>query len=1274
MIAVPRLDPRIVLYLRRALHYAAYAVAAVLIVLCAIALTLRLWIMPQIDRHRPAIERLASEATGVAVSIGVIQADWRGLNPRLRMEAVRFGEPGALPALTLPSVETTLSWTSLLLAEPRLVHLQLQRPHLVIHRDRQGVIRVAGIAVNTPGATGPFPDWLLRQRKLSVHQATVVWQDDMLGAPPLTLSELNLAMTNRLGRHRLGLTARPPDAVARRIDVRADFRGRSIDRLEDFSGQLFVQAEGAEAGALRTWAPWAQASVRSGTGALRFWLDFSRRQVDGVVGDVRLRQVRLGPSEDLPEIGFERIDGRLGWRRTAIGQDYFVERLSFVSPRGRRAAPASLKVKVANRPDGGVGELRVETEALQLEALTALIGAVPIPRQAHDLIEAHEPRGLVERLRLRWSGPQSYEIQASLRDVGFRAADGIPGLTGLSGTLRATERGGEARLDARGLGVQDASLFRHPLAFDTAQSRLNWTRRPDGGVQIELDDVRLNNPDLAATASGSIVLAPGKSPELDLNAHLTRGLGNAVWRYLPLAVSDDAYDWLRRGIRAGLSDETRLILRGPLDRFPFHEGGGQFRVDVRVRDAVIEVAPGWPRFIGVNGWVVFRDTAMEIQVDRAQVEGIPGIELYGIRGLTPDLHFTQDEILHIEGRARGPTAAFLDYIRASPVNDYTDRFIEPMRAEGRGELTLRLNLPLRRIDASTVSGVYRIADNRLDPGHGMPVLEHLKGDLAFTHRDLSAKGLNAQLLGQPAVLSLQGGAGGRLSLHVDGRIEPASLAAWVPDSLRRRLQGATRYRAEIGLREPRTELRVESDLKGLAIDLPEPLGKPAEQAQNLWLSHSSAGPDQTTLQLRYGQVLSLHAVMGKPGTPPSVSALVGQGETRPPRNPGLSLEIAQARLDLDPWLDLLGGQGDSTLPLSSLTLTAGELIVHDRLFTGTQVSARPNGEAGWQLQISGREVQGELQWQSGERHPSLKARFRRLAVPEAAPGPRPSRRPAQKLEIEANVQAESFLVQGRDVGRLELAARPEARGLRLQTLRIVNPDGRLEASGLLSNQARRDSILDVRLDSGNLNGLLSRLGFPGNVRRGELALTGRVGWPGGPTEFSLDRLSGDLDIRLRNGQFLKLDPGAGRLLGVLSLQALPRRINLDFRDIFSEGFAFDEITAPVHLERGVAQVADLRMRGPAASISIRGEVDLTRETQDLRVAVQPRLEDTLAAGAMLINPAVGVGALVASKVLKDPISRAATFEYRVRGSWTEPEVSRIPRARSADEAGTTSPP
>ncbi len=1259
--------------LRRTLHYAAYAVAGVVIVLSTIALVLRLWIMPDIDRYRPEVARVIGEATGVPVEIGRLDAGWHGLNPRLRIDNLRLTPPGELPALTLPRVEATLSWASVLLLELRLAALEIDRPHLVIHRDKQRVIRVAGIPVNTAGRPSPLPDWLLEQRMTVVRQGTLVWQDDLLEAPPLTLSELNLVLLNRLGRHRLGLTARPPDSVARFLDVRADFRGRSIERLEDFAGRLYVRAEGAASAALGTWAPWAQPSVRSGVGTLRFWLDFSQRRVDGVVGDVRLSRVGIGPTEALPEIRFDRIDGRLGWRRTERGQDYFVERLSFVSPLGRKAAPANVRVQVTDRADGKLGELRVQAEELRLEALTALIGAVPIPRQAHDLIEAHDPRGQIDRLRLVWRDRDHYTLEARLREVGVRAGHGFPGINGLSGEVSASDRGGQARIEARRLIVDDAEVFRHPLAFDRAEAKLAWQARADGGLAFKLEDLRLVNADLDATGRGSMLMRPGAAPELDLTAQLSRAVGNAVWRYLPRSVSDDAYDWIRRGIKAGISDDTRLILRGPLDRFPFHQGGGQFRVDVRVRDAEVEVAPSWPRFINVSGWLVFRDTAMEILVESAQVDGVPGIQLSGIKGLVPDLHFSDAEILHIEGRARGATAAFLDYIRASPVYDYTDRFTEHMRAEGRGELILRLDLPLRRIVDSTVAGVYRAVDNRLDPGREMPVLERLSGDLRFTHRELNAKGLSAQLFGHPASLSIQSGAGGRVTLTVEGRIDPPALATWVPDPWLRRLKGTTGYRAEIALRQQLTDLRIESDLQGLAIDLPEPLGKPAERPESLLVTHGRNEAGQTALLVRYGRILSSRALLGRAGEAPSVSVLIGQGEARAPRDPGLTLEAAQGRLNLDAWLALADGQAGGKLPIRAVTLIANELILFDRLFTGTQINARP-ADAGWQLRISGRELQGDLSWQPGETHPTLQGRFRRLAIPGPATGTTAAKRAERNWRLEADVRADSFLVSNRDVGAIELLARPDAHGLRLQTLRLTNPDARLEADGLLSDQSGRYSSINLRLESRNLSGLFSRLGYPGNIRRGEGSVTGRVGWQGGLADFSLDKLSGDLDINLKKGQFTKLDPGAGRLLGVLNLQSLPRRINLDFRDIFSEGFAFDEIESPIHLERGIAYLTDFSMRGPAASIAMKGEIDLVRETQTLRVAVQPRLEDTLAAGAMLVNPAVGVGALVASRVLKDPISKAATLEYMVRGSWTEPEVSRIPRARAAEEEAAPAPP
>ncbi len=1258
--------------LRRTLHYAAYTLAAVVIVLSSLALALKLWILPDIDRYRPELARLIGEATGVPATIGTLAAGWRGLSPYLRLGQVQLLPDGELPALTLPRVEATLSWTSVLFADLRLATLEFDRPHLVIRRDRQGVIYVAGIPVNTAGSPSTLPDWLLRQRQTVVRKATLVWQDELLNAPPLTLSELDLVLLNRLGRHRLALTARPPDSVARWLDVRADFRGRTVRRLEGFAGKLYVYAVGATATALGTWAPWAQPSVRSGHGSLRFWLEFSQRRIDGLVGDVRLHRVGIGPTESLPEIRFERIDGRLGWRRTKAGHDYYVERLSFTAPSGRKAAPASVRVHVGHGDDGKLDALRVEVEALRLEALTALIGAVPIPRQAHDLIEAFDPRGQVDRLQLSWQDKGRYSLEARFQEVGLRAGHGIPSLSGLSGEVTASERGGEARLDSQRLTWDDAQIFRHPLAFDRVMARLAWKLQADGGLALKIDDLRLTNADFAATAGGSILLKPGAAPEVDLTARLRRGMGNAVWRYLPRSVSEDAYDWIRRGIKAGLAEEASMILRGPLDRFPFHQGGGQFRVDVKLRDAEVEVAPDWPRFVGIHGHLVFRDTAMELLLKTARISGVPGIALSGIKGVVPDLHFSDDETLFIEGRAHGPTSAFLDYIRASPIHDYTDRFTEGMRAQGQGGLSLRLNLPLRRLAASTVAGVYRLVDNRLDPGHGMPVLEHLSGEIGFTHRQVNAKGLSAKLLGQPATLDLHSGPAGRVILNIDGRLLPAALAPWIGEDWLRRVKGATSYRAELALHRQQTDLRVESELEGVAIDLPQPLGKPAERAAPLLvtLSHAAA---QTNVLVKYDQILTARALLGEGDDGPRIAIRIGHGEAPLPRHSGLTLEAAQSSLDLDAWLALVDGVGGKGLDIHALTLTANELIVFDRRLTGTQLTAQTTA-AGWLVQVAGRELEGEIRWRPTGTHTAVEGRFRRLSIPPPTANGATVSQPKRSANIEAVVRVDSLQIADRDLGALELLVRPDVRGMRLTTLRLTNPDGRLEASGLLSNLPQGKSTLELKLESGNLSALLGRLGYPGNLRRGEGSVKGRLGWPGGIEDLALDRLSGEFEIHFKKGQFTKLDPGAGRLLGVLSLQALPRRISLDFRDIFSEGFAFDELAAGVRLKGGVAHLDAFSMRGPAASISMQGEIDLVHETQSLRVAVQPRLEDTLAAGAMLINPAVGVGALVASKVLKDPISRAATFEYLVRGSWTEPEVSRIPRPRPAEDAAASGAP
>jgi len=200
----------------------------------------------------------------------------------------------------------------------------------------------------------------------------------------------------------------------------------------------------------------------------------------------------------------------------------------------------------------------------------------------------------------------------------------------------------------------------------------------------------------------------------------------------------------------------------------------------------------------------------------------------------------------------------------------------------------------------------------------------------------------------------------------------------------------------------------------------------------------------------------------------------------------------------------------------------------------------------------------------------------------------------------------------------------------------------------------------LHIEAQDLGKLLARLGYPEMVKRGTAKLDGQLSWAGSPHELDLASLGGTLTLEAKSGQFLKVEPGAGKLLGLLSLQSLPRRLTLDFRDIFSEGFAFDSISGIAHIDHGVARTDDFKLEGPAAKVRMQGETDLARETQNLKVKVAPQLgEGVSVAGAFLGGPVVGLATLVVQKLLKDPIDQIAAYEYSITGTWDNPNVVKI---------------
>ena len=205
-------------------------------------------------------------------------------------------------------------------------------------------------------------------------------------------------------------------------------------------------------------------------------------------------------------------------------------------------------------------------------------------------------------------------------------------------------------------------------------------------------------------------------------------------------------------------------------------------------------------------------------------------------------------------------------------------------------------------------------------------------------------------------------------------------------------------------------------------------------------------------------------------------------------------------------------------------------------------------------------------------------------------------------------------------------------------------------------------MMNFRLELADAGLLLARLGMKDVVRRGRGKMEGQVAWQGSPLTLDYPSMAGAFVVDIESGQFLKAEPGIAKLLGVLSLQALPRRLTLDFRDVFSEGFSFDFVRGDVAIEQGVARSNNLQLKGVTAAVLMDGRADLARETQAIRVVVVPELNaGTASLIASVINPAVGLGTFLAQWLLRRPLMDAATQEFQVDGSWADPVIRRVDR-------------
>jgi uncharacterized protein (TIGR02099 family) len=1051
--------------------------------------------------------------------------------------------------------------------------------------------------------------------------------------------------------------------------------------------------------------------------------------VRAVTADANIINAGVQLSDDVAPLQFSRLAGRIEYTAREGGFSIVSKAIEFRTREGVTSKPADFSITLLNQNDPVRASGAVTGNNIDLKVITSLSDYFPVGRDIRELVARFNPRGLVQQSSFAWTGyldrPLTYRIKGTLADFSIQADGTTPGTSGFTGTVEGDDRGGKFRLDSKQFELDVPQLFRAPLRFDTFTGGGSWRVNTDA-IEVDIDDLNLANTDLAGEFTGrywryratGARSAEEKGPgSLDLKGKLSRISATGLPNYLPNGIAN-AREYLEWAVRSGDITNAELLFKGTIYDFPFHRGqGGTFRIGARVKNLDLRYAEGWPMVNGIGADLLFENTHFEAHVDTARIFNTPLKRTL----VAIDDFAAAPPMLTIDGGADARAEEAVRYIRESPLLDTIGGFTRFVALDGPGKLDLLLKIPLGQNNPNKVttkfSGKYAMTRGHArlalgDRERGTDI-SAINGSVTFS--DVATRGINigGMAFGNPLMVSINSTDSG-LNTDFAARAALPALADIIPFPMPQQVTGITDFSGRVASRKGGVDVSVESMLEGVGSALPYPLGKTAGEVRRLRLQFRDTGQRTERIQV---SLAGNAAAGGSEAADSRIDArfqrrfdgvgnaagffggVVSAGEAVPDAAlaEGLWLAGKLPQFDFDGWRLAYenfypsppagAAAVRSESPLAGFDFKLGSLNAYGRPFKAMVIKGRHAAED-WRMSVDSAEAAGDFSWRPGaySDRGSVRARLTRFALADELPtaGPVVPASPTERVaDFPAlDIIADQFTFKERELGRLELQATPLGANWRIDALKISNGHARLDMDGLWQRygdpqnpDGRSRTAMNLKLDTSNLNALFEQFGYGDYMKGGKAVVEGQLSWPGHMHQFQTATLSGHLKMSATDGRFAKIEPGAGKLLGLISLQSLPSRLTLDFRDIFSEGLAFFTIKGDVNIKDGVMNTDNFEIRGPAAHINTSGEVILPTERVKLKSKVQPQVGETAAIGAAaILTPVVGAGVYAVSKLLQGALS----YELSITGTWDNPQVEELkknaPQPPAEPPPGTTPAP
>lgn len=1254
--------------LRRLLKYAAY-LAATVVILLAIAVGLFRLFLPRLPEYQDDIKNWASAAIGMQVEFSGMDARWGLRGPELEFYDAELIQAGnGTRVVAAEEVRVGIGFMRLLFDRTLIIdRLVIRETGIDVQQMPDNSFRIQGIPLNE----------LLGERPASADGNVAI---EVVGEN----IELRFMQPGDERPHFFEIPGVNVSINAARIAADADIR------LPDELGyQLKLSAmqllSPSETG--RRWdinldgdelilAGWSELAggryrLASGHGDLELAVAIGIDGVSNASAQIEFEDVALAGTKLFDISGHVEAD--------VSDSDWLVAANQLVLGFGDHAWPeTTLTIEASVDDKGKIVMLDTRASYLSLDDLTLV--SPWLTEAQRETLNSLAPTGIVHNLSATVADIDSdkprYNVSAELVGVGIDSASGRPGVRGFSGLIRANRAGGRLEIDSRNLDIVAPEYVPERINIRAASGTIIW-RDTARKTTILTDGISIVSSFLDSQSNMQLVLnKDGSSPEIDLASTWSISDVAAARRYIPTkGIKPKLYDWLQMALASGSIPRGTTSLNGPLDKFPFDGGEGRLLIEASVRNMQFKYHKDWPAADQADLEVVIDNARLYSTRNRSLSAGNLVVDA---NVEIPDL---RDAVLNIDAFSTGTLQSIRDFSMQSPIAGLFGGQLDRVDVSGDASFSLALSVPLKKEKQQEFEFSTRIRSNNgtMAIAGFKPPITDLIGEVSIERESISSSGLGATFLGEEIGIDLSRSEDPQFSVvaAITGMMTDDGIVNGLGVPMAGLLVGATAYRADILFpngkadEPPPLSIRVDSDLQGLAFELPEPAGKAADAA----MAFSGElrflpGGEVIESSGNAGEHIAWQLAFNKPegywdfdrGVVSLGSNPFDVAETR-----GLHIRGQTDVVRLEEWLNL-SRSGEKNVGaadrIRSIDLQVGDLYLLGQHLTDHSVKV-DRSALDWLVQFEGDDISGSVfvPYDFGsERAMVLDMEKLRLPGDDTRTATVANFDPRTLPPIQ--LQAAEFAFGDRYLGAVEANFEKTEFGLNASS--ITSTDASFEISGSgrwiadASDPMGSHSSVAGVLTSTDVKQTMARLNYQPGIVSDELRMVFDLTWPGAPRSDFFNVLDGDVEVRFGNGQLEEVEPGAGRVFGLMSITALPRRLSFDFRDVFNKGFGFDSIAGHFRIEDGRTYTCDLSLDGPAADIGIVGVADIANKTYNQTAVVSANVGNTLPiVGAVVAGPQVAAGLLIFSQIFKKPLQEVGQVYYGITGSWEEPEVDSV---------------